>query len=58
VLAANVRPAGKLPVNIDQFKGDVPPVAVNVWLYDVPAVAPGNVVVVTVGATLTTIVNA
>jgi hypothetical protein len=32
VLAVRLKPAGKVPVAIDQLKGVLPPVAANVWL--------------------------
>ena len=35
-------PAGREPVDTDQLYGVVPPVAANVWLYDVPTVPEGS----------------
>jgi hypothetical protein len=32
VPAAKLKPAGKVPVTIDQLEGGVPPVAFKVWL--------------------------
>jgi hypothetical protein len=36
------RPAGRDPEANDHVYGDVPPLAVNVWEYDVPAVPAGS----------------
>jgi hypothetical protein len=58
VLAARLKPAGKVPVTMDQLKGVVPPVETRVWLYPPPTVPAGKVVVVTTGAALVTIDNA
>src|SRR5512134_3616853 len=44
-------PAGRLPAETDQLYGVVPPVAARVWLYAVPTVPPGRLVVELVGAT-------
>jgi hypothetical protein len=55
VLLARLKPTGKLPVTIDQVRGAVPPLATNVWLYAVPAVAPGKLAVVTTGRSFTVI---
>ena len=46
------RPAGSVPVAAYVY-GPVPPVAVTVWLYAVPAVPAGNVVGSTVTGVLT-----
>jgi hypothetical protein len=55
VLAVRLKPAGKVPDTMDQLKGAVPPLVAKVWLYTAPTVAPGKVVVVTMGTTLTII---
>jgi hypothetical protein len=46
----SAKPVGRLPLDIDHVMGAVP-VAVSGWLYDVPTVPLGNVVVVMTGAT-------
>ena len=46
--AESVKPPGNTPVSMLHVIGVVP-VAVNVWLYAVPTVPPGNAVVVIVG---------
>src|SRR5512146_2791252 len=55
VVAFKVRPAGSVPLLIDQVYGVTPPVLCKVVLYAVPTVALGIVVVVitsTAGATV------
>lgn len=42
VLAARLRPAGRLPELIDQERGDVPPAAIRVLEYAVPSVPAGR----------------
>jgi hypothetical protein len=45
VLAARLRPAGRLPELIDQERGDVPPAAMSVLEYAVPPVPAGKALV-------------
>jgi hypothetical protein len=54
--AVSVRFAGSDPTLIDQVYGGVPPLAVSVSLYAVPAVPPGNGEVVVIVNTAGTIV--
>jgi hypothetical protein len=51
--AERLRPAGTVPEDTSQLKGDVPPVAENVWLYDVPTVPAGREAVDIVSAAAT-----
>ena len=44
-----VNPAGKLPALIVSVNAPIPPLAATVWLYAVPSVPAGNVVVVIAG---------
>lgn len=51
-----LKPAGNVPLLTDQSNVPDPPVAVNVWLYTVPAVAGDNTFVVTaIGFTTNTV---
>jgi hypothetical protein len=47
VVAASVRPAGKLPDEIDHVYAGVPPLACNAVEYSVPSFPEGSVAVVT-----------
>lgn len=40
--AERVNPAGNVPSDSDQVYGDMPPLAVSVWLYAVPTVPFGR----------------
>src|SRR5437870_4619973 len=51
-------PVGSAPVVIDQAYVPLPPVAASVWLYAVPVVALGSVVVVTATGLYVVIVSA
>ena len=51
-------PAGRDPEEIDHVRGDVPPLAARVWLYEVPTVPFGRLAVVMPGAVLTVIDSA
>jgi hypothetical protein len=46
VAAFRVRPAGRVPAEIDHVYGIEPPVAARVWLYATPTVAEGSEAVV------------
>ena len=48
--AFNVSPAGSVPLVMLHVNGPCPPLTPNVWLYALPIVPFGNVVVVTAGA--------
>ena len=54
--ALSVRPAGNDPAEIDHVIGVVP-LAVNVWLYVVPAVPAGGTALVIDGATVATAIT-